>query len=1272
MSRLSEIYKQQRMQGKGLGSTLSERAKEKYDPRKFLDQRGLLVTMMPFLKAYRSDAKRAYERTAPTTTKSSSVADANIVQTFKVIQANSILTAKNTSLLPKMAKDMNVVSQNISKLVKLTGETPSTRASKYFASAKAREDEYEARFKKDKEKAGEVKKEEKKGFLSSLLEFFKGGFGNIISGLVTGLIKGGLLVGLLVGIGKYFRDPEFRKTVNETISTIMETVFGGDWAKNLITGIGALALGFVALKTSVLLLSKFIYAVVAKMAANLGIPGFDVPDIPDKPKSGKGAPKGRPGAKGRPGSKVPRFGASKGILGLLGLGAAAGGAYALSGSDDKNVDVDPSGNASTVSNQEKESTSWTNVALNAAGAGFAGYQMVGETKKIMNRSNVKGYNEKAGRFTGINQKTGKTGFISAKEIPKGEMLQKFIDFAKKAAQKKWMPRIIGKLGVRLGTAISTKAAVFLVGLTAPGIGWLASLISLATLAFDAFIIYEAIFGQDGILEELEKEDTTNAKQPGTPKEDIKTPQRSEELKQVEQETNSMVSAIKQMPKDVLGENSPASRILENFQKDASGAATTPATGTPSSGAQQTQSRGASGSRGTPQTASSATVSSMPNKPSTTSPGAKPGSDVMVQTYEKNKPISRIAGQKVELPVEKGILTSKYGIRRDPHDRSKEQNHHGIDISVPEGTPVTSPEDDLVVSYVSGWSDPSKPRSAGPYYVELSDKNGLRHRLLHLKQPSVQVGQKLKKGDVVGLSGSAGTGPHLHWETYNGNRSSRIDPLQTLGQTTNVADASKEPSLEEPKSTGIPKAESKEGTATSGPSGTPASTAGATKSAGTSPSATPTAGAATSDTKPTATSSMGSIPSTSPSKQSGTAGGISDKFDYEKYKSWVGHFESGGKYNTPPNKLGYFGKYGMGAQLLETAGYLKPGYSKDPTATMNPDAWANGWSLEKMLNTPEGHQAQESIMDFATKFNMNALQKNGVIKENTSGAELASVLYAAHHGGTGGASKWFLEGRDTKDALFGDKATVAKSANKMLNSYGGTPPGGSSAGGIYGAGAEKSNTEAKKVEGEANKPNLTPAQEAQAAREAAGSKSFGRGAKALSEKKAAAGAAGATAGSAAGAASKSSPTPETQEGADTTQGAFGQYTSLIAGLGEDILGKDSPASKILAKFKQDIGGQKGMNDFMQAAKKAGSDTAALLGSSGGPVGATLETVSQENNNQKLAMAGREPTVNMTPAPTTTITPKQPSNVPMAPASVTDPNMLQHVLYISKGVPYVGVH
>ena len=50
-------------------------------------------------------------------------------------------------------------------------------------------------------------------------------------------------------------------------------------------------------------------------------------------------------------------------------------------------------------------------------------------------------------------------------------------------------------------------------------------------------------------------------------------------------------------------------------------------------------------------------------------------------------------------------------------------------------------------------------------VVLDHGNGIESRYAHLKKVDVTVGQRVEKGDVVGLVGNTGrsTGPHLHYE-----------------------------------------------------------------------------------------------------------------------------------------------------------------------------------------------------------------------------------------------------------------------------------------------------------------------------------------------------------------------------------------------------------------------------------------------------------------------------------------------------------------------------
>ena len=136
MASIADIYKQEKRAGKGLGSALGKKALEKIDPRRILDQSGLLVTMFPALKAYSALSRKQRKEKDD-----SSNLDNKIISS---IAATSALTAKNTMVLPAMARDMNLMRSNIQKLVKLSGGTATTKADMFFKRAGERETLYES------------------------------------------------------------------------------------------------------------------------------------------------------------------------------------------------------------------------------------------------------------------------------------------------------------------------------------------------------------------------------------------------------------------------------------------------------------------------------------------------------------------------------------------------------------------------------------------------------------------------------------------------------------------------------------------------------------------------------------------------------------------------------------------------------------------------------------------------------------------------------------------------------------------------------------------------------------------------------------------------------------------------------------------------------------------------------------------------------------------------------------------------------------------------
>ena len=118
----------------------------------------------------------------------------------------------------------------------------------------------------------------------------------------------------------------------------------------------------------------------------------------------------------------------------------------------------------------------------------------------------------------------------------------------------------------------------------------------------------------------------------------------------------------------------------------------------------------------------------------------------------------------------GWLSSSMGNRADPLTGEKDF-HPGLDISADKGDPVYSTADGKV----------THASSAGNYgnLVIVDHGYGLETRYGHLSVFKVTVGQKVKRGDLLGLVGSTGrtTGAHLHYEVRANGRI--LNPLQLL-------------------------------------------------------------------------------------------------------------------------------------------------------------------------------------------------------------------------------------------------------------------------------------------------------------------------------------------------------------------------------------------------------------------------------------------------------------------------------------------------------------
>lgn len=147
--------------------------------------------------------------------------------------------------------------------------------------------------------------------------------------------------------------------------------------------------------------------------------------------------------------------------------------------------------------------------------------------------------------------------------------------------------------------------------------------------------------------------------------------------------------------------------------------------------------------------------------------------VVINLYDEAK------NQLWSAPLGSSQITSNFGMRGY-------RWHYGTDLELDTGDPVKAAFDGIVriVRYdARGWGN----------FIVVRHYNGLETLYAHLSKQSVEVGQMVKAGDVLGLGGSTGrsSGPHLHYEVryqgnainpvsiYNFNENNLIAPVFTL-------------------------------------------------------------------------------------------------------------------------------------------------------------------------------------------------------------------------------------------------------------------------------------------------------------------------------------------------------------------------------------------------------------------------------------------------------------------------------------------------------------
>jgi murein DD-endopeptidase MepM/ murein hydrolase activator NlpD len=156
-------------------------------------------------------------------------------------------------------------------------------------------------------------------------------------------------------------------------------------------------------------------------------------------------------------------------------------------------------------------------------------------------------------------------------------------------------------------------------------------------------------------------------------------------------------------------------------------------------------------------------------------------DVTIKNFDSN--------YQYDLPFKKG---KSFTIFQGYNGTFSHQNENSLDFTMPEGTEILAARDGLVVDFVShnNTACPTRNCADKANYITILHPDGTFAQYYHLKQNGVKVniGDQVKKGDVIGLSGNTGwsKGPHLHFVTYLSSTTDDklMKTLKTLFRTGN--------------------------------------------------------------------------------------------------------------------------------------------------------------------------------------------------------------------------------------------------------------------------------------------------------------------------------------------------------------------------------------------------------------------------------------------------------------------------------------------------------
>ena len=186
--------------------------------------------------------------------------------------------------------------------------------------------------------------------------------------------------------------------------------------------------------------------------------------------------------------------------------------------------------------------------------------------------------------------------------------------------------------------------------------------------------------------------------------------------------------------------------------------------------------------GVEQNARNSTSASVAADTSTKSVGKASSSDKQTASQKGNGQYS--------FPVKRDdflFITSPFGMRQDPMDKSKQQMHKGIDIRARKDDVLATENGGKVVA-VNHNTNTGGGKSVTVEYAR-TDGSKVQTTYMHLSSISVKAGDEVKAGQKLGVSGNTGTrttGEHLHFGVKNISADGKVRDVDPASYLADIA------------------------------------------------------------------------------------------------------------------------------------------------------------------------------------------------------------------------------------------------------------------------------------------------------------------------------------------------------------------------------------------------------------------------------------------------------------------------------------------------------